>query len=132
MFGTLDISASALVAQRARLDAIAGNIANVTTAGRLDGSPAPYARRTVLFAPGDGRGGRGVHVQSVIEDPRPPRAVFEPDHPFADEKGRVYYPNIDLPTEMVDAMLAARAFEANVTAIEATKTMVASTLRLLA
>ena len=132
MFGVLDVSTSALVAQRIRLDAIAGNVANATTAGRLDGDPAPYHRRVALFAAGDGRGGAGVHVERVVEDANPPRAVKEPGHPFADEHGIVYYPNVDLPTEMVDAMLAARAFEANVTAIEATKSILASTLRILA
>lgn len=132
MFRALDISTSGLVAQRTRLDAIAGNIANVTTAGKLEGGPAPYARRMTVFEPGDGHGGPGVHVAEVVSDLNPPKAVSEPNHPFADANGMVYYPNIDLPTEMVDAMLAARAYEANVTAIEATKTMIASTLRILA
>jgi flagellar basal-body rod protein FlgC len=132
MFASIDISTSGLIAQRTRLDAIAGNIANYMTAGRIDGAPAPYARRAVVFESGDARGGPGVHVAEVISDPNPPRPVREPDHPFADKDGLVYYPNIDLPTEMIDAMLATRAFEANVTAMEATKTMIASTLRILA
>ncbi|MFO0974421.1 MAG: flagellar basal body rod protein FlgC [Phycisphaerae bacterium] len=132
MFGTLDISTSGLVAQRTRLDAIAGNIANVSTAGRTDGSIEPYRRRAVLFGAGDGHGGRGVHVEKIVNDPEPARLVKEPGHPYADERGMVLYPNVDLPTEMIDGMLAVRAFEANVTAIEATKAMAASTLRLLA
>ncbi|MCK6455010.1 MAG: flagellar basal body rod protein FlgC [Phycisphaerae bacterium] len=133
MFGLFDVSTSALVAQRTRMDAIAGNVANAFTAGRIDGEgPAPYRRRAVLFEAGDGRGGAGVHVSEVVDDPNPPRAVKEPGHPFADRDGMVYYPNVDLATEMIDGMMAARAFEANITAIEATKSMLASTLRILA
>jgi flagellar basal-body rod protein FlgC len=133
MFGSFDVSTSALVAQRIRMDAIAGNIANATTAGRIDGAgPSPYQRRVALFKEGDGRGGPGVRVARIVSDPNPPRAAYEPGHPLADERGRVFYPNVDLADEMVDGIAAARSFEANVTAIEATKAMLASTLRILA
>lgn len=132
MFGALDTSTSALVAQRARLDTIAGNIANAYSTERADGQPGPYRRREALFSVGDGSGGPGVHVSQIAEDPSEFRFVYEPGHPAADARGYVAYPNVDLSTEMVNGLVAARAYEANVTAIEVTKSMLASTLRILA
>jgi flagellar basal-body rod protein FlgC len=133
MFGVLDISTSGLVAQRIQLDTIAGNIANIQTTRRGDGIPGPYQRRVALFAPGDGRGGPGVHVENVVEDTQgKPRLVKDPGHPDANAEGIVAYPNIDPATEMVNAMVAVRAYEANLTAAEATKSIIASSLRILA
>ena len=136
MFGALDISTSALVAQRTRLDTIAGNVANAQTLQRADGRPGPFQRQIAVFASGNGRGGPGVHVQEIIEDDSPPRMVYDPGHPLAiasgPHKGYVAYPNVDLAIEMVDAMLASRAYEANITAMDVTKSMISSTLRLLA
>lgn len=133
MFGALDISTSGLVAQRVQIDTIAGNIANAHTTRRSDGWPGPYLRRVALLAPGDGKGGAGVHVHGVMEDTKgKPRQVKDPGHPDADANGIVYYPNVDMSTEMINGMVAVRAYEANVTAMEATKSIVASTLRILA
>jgi flagellar basal-body rod protein FlgC len=133
MFGALDISTSGLVAQRVHLDNITGNVANAQTTRRGDGKAGPYLRRVTMLASGDGRGGPGVHVQGVIEDTRtPPRLVRDPGNPDADANGMVSYPNVDMSTEMIDAMVAVRAYEANLTAVEATKTILASTLRILA
>ena len=133
MFGVLDISTSGLLAQRVQMDTIAGNIANMQTTRRADGQPGPYLRRVALLSNGDGQGGPGVHVQSVVEDRMgKPRLVKDAGHPDADANGIVAYPNIDPSTEMVNAMVAVRAYEANLTAIEATKSMIASTLRVLA
>ncbi len=133
MYGALDISTSGLVAQRTQLDTIAGNIANAQTTSRLDGRPGPFLRRVALLAAGDGQGQAGVHVSRVVEDHvRPPRTVYDPSHPHANEDGIVAYPNVDPMVEMVNAMVAVRAYEANVTAIEATKSIVASSMRLLA
>lgn len=135
MFGSLDISTSGLVAQRIRLDTIAGNIANADATSRADGQPGPFKRRLALFAAGDGKGGPGVHVKAIREDASPPRLVYEPEHPDAIQsgpnQGMVQYPNVDLGTEMINAMLASRAYEANVSAMEATKHMISSTMRLL-
>ena len=136
MFGALDISTSALIAQRIRLDTIAGNIANAQTTIRDDGEQGPYKRRFPLFSPGDGRGGPGVHVKEIREDPSVPKMVYEPGHPHAIQTGRmkgyVAYPNVDPSTEMINAMLASRAYEANITVMEMTKSMQSSALRLLA
>ena len=133
MFGALDISTSGLIAQRVQLDTISGNIANAQTTRRTDGKEGPYLRRVATLAPGDGRGGAGVHVNGVVEDTwSRPRLVSDPGHPDANEDGVVAYPNVDMSTEMINGLVAARAYEANVTAIEATKSIVASTLRILA
>jgi len=133
MFGALDISTSGLVAQRIQLDTIAGNVANLQTTRRGDGRAGPYLRRVALFSPGDGYGGPGVHVEKVVEDTQgKPRLVKDPTHPDAYAQGIVAYPNIDPATEMVNAMVAVRAYEANLTAAEATKSIIASTLRILA
>ncbi len=135
MFGALDVSTSALVAQRVRMDTIAGNVANADATRRSDGEPGPFKRRIALFATGDGHGGPGVHVSKVIEDPSQGDLVFQPEHPDAirtgPRAGYVEYPNVDPSIEMVNAMLASRAYEANVAAIDVTKTMMSSTLRLL-
>jgi flagellar basal-body rod protein FlgC len=85
-----------------------------------------------LLAAGDGRGGAGVHVQGVVEDTQSrPRLVRDPGHPDANADGLVAYPNVDLSTEMINAIVAVRAYEANVTAAEATKSIIASSVRLL-
>lgn len=135
MFGSLDISTSALVAQRIRMDTIAGNVANAQATRRADGEPGPYRRRVAVFEPVAARGGPGVRVAEIQEDPSPGRMHFDPGHPDAirsgPQAGYVEYPNVDLATEMVDAMLASRAYEANIAAIDVTKNMISSSLRLL-
>ncbi len=133
MFGALDISTSGLVAQRTWIDTITSNIANAQVTRRPDGQPGPFLRQVALFSTGDGKGGPGVHVEKVVEDRiGQPRKVHDPGHPDADENGVVLYPNVDMSTEMVNAMIAIRAYEANLTAIEATKSIMSSTLRILA
>ena len=136
MFGSLDVSTSALVAQRIRLDTIAGNMANAEATRRSDGQPGPFRRRMAVFAAGDGRGGPGVHVSEIREDRTAGKLVYQPDHPHAipsgPDRGYVEYPNVDLGTEMVNGMLASRAYEANIAAMEVTKSMLSATLRLLA
>ena len=136
MFGSLDISVSGLTAQRIRMDTIAGNIALASATRRTDGQPGPYRRHIAVFATGDGRGGPGVHVKEISEDRSAPRLEREPDHPDAIKSGPmagwVQYPNVDPATEMIDAMLASRAYEANIAAIDVTKSMISSSLRLLA
>jgi flagellar basal-body rod protein FlgC len=144
MFGSLDISTSALVAQRTRLNVIAGNLANMYSTRRLDGEPGPYCRHYVTFASGNpatGTGGLseagpGVHVDNIEEDPSEGRFVFDPSHPDAIRQGPragwVEYPNVDVAVEMVDAIEATRAYEANITVMNATKKMISSSMRLLA
>lgn len=137
MFAAMDISTSALVAQRTNLNVIAGNVANMHTTRGADGTA--YRRRVAIFAEGNpskGANAPGVHIQSVMRDPSPFRKEFNPSHPDAiasgPDKGYVLLPNVDPSTEMVNAMVAVRAYEANVTVMEITKTMAAASLRLLA
>jgi len=73
---------------------------------------------------------QGVKLDGILEDDRPPRLVYEPDHPDADENGFVAYPNINMITEMVNMMVATRAYEANVTAIGAAKSMMQQALEI--
>ncbi len=134
MFGSLDISASALVAHRTRLTVHSANMANRFSTDDADGNYAPYRRRIPVFAPGDPSSGSplGVHVQDIELDQRPFRMVRDPGHPRADEDGWVKMPNIDPAMEQISAMEALRAYEANVVAAEATKSMMQTSLRLLA
>lgn len=133
MFGSLDISTSGLIAQRTRMNTIAANLANKNTVEDANGNYAPYRRRIPVFAVGDPATGTagGVHVDEIMLDPSPFRKVLDASHPFADKDGYVEYPNIDTTTEMINAIEATRAYEANITAAEATKSMIQSSLRLL-
>ncbi|RME39398.1 MAG: flagellar basal body rod protein FlgC [Planctomycetota bacterium] len=139
MYASLDISASALTAYRTQLDVIAGNIAMKDAVHFENGRPVPYRRRVPLLAPGDpsrGPQAAGVHVAAVVEDPAPFGLRWDPGHVYAIRegplKGYVQTSNVDDHTEMVNAMAAARAYEANVTVMEMTKSMAQSTLRLIA
>ena len=137
MFGSLDISTSALTAYRTQLDVIAGNIAMKDVTRDAAGNSVPYRRRVALFAPNaaNGSGAPGVHVESVVEDPSPFALRWAPNHVDAIQsgkhKGYVRYSNVDYHTEMVNAMTAARAYEANVTVMEMTKRMASTALRLI-
>ncbi|MEX0703441.1 MAG: flagellar basal body rod protein FlgC [Planctomycetales bacterium] len=142
MLKSIDISTSGLVAQRQRMNTIAGNIANAQTTRDGDGKPAPFQRRLVRFqtaeiaaAGGTGRsasaGGAGVAFRVDVDSETPPRRVHDPGHPDADKDGYVAYPNINLVTEFVNALEAGRAYEANVAAIEMSKQMAQLALRIL-
>ncbi len=130
MIRALDISASALVAQRARLDVVAGNIANAETTRQADGTPVPYRRRFVSFMAGDGDGGAGVRVDGIRQDPSPFREKYDPGHQDADLRGYVKYPNVNITMEYMDAMLASRAYEANAAMLNITRGMVQQAMRL--
>jgi len=139
MFASLDISASALVAQRIRLDAISGNIAQMSTTRNEAGQSVPYQPRFVVFKPDESirspEGAVGVTVSSVEISQEPPRWRYQPGHPDAQtegpHKGYVAYPNIDMTTEFADSLNATRAYEANVGVMEASKSMFAQALRII-
>jgi flagellar basal-body rod protein FlgC len=136
VFGTLDISTSALVAQRINLEVIAGNVANKDVTRGVDGRSEPFRRRVALLTSGNGRSGPGVHVEEIVSDPAPFPLRWDPQHPDAvrqgPQAGYVRLPNVNYHTEMVNAMTGLRAYEANVTVLEAAKSMAATTLRLIA
>lgn len=133
MFQTLDIATSGMRAQRVRMTAIASNLANVNTTRNDRGEPVPYRRLITLLEPGaNGQGTPGVRVAGVVRQQGPLRRVEAPSHPDAGPDGYVNFPNVDIATEMIDGIEAARAFEANVAAFEMTKTIIGSALRILA
>ena len=148
MFDSMHISASGLSAERLRMDVIAMNLANANTTRGPDGQP--FRRHEVVFratdaavgasgepgrardgATGDGRGLKGVEAVGIVEDASPLRAVYDPQHPDADDNGYVYMPNVNPVTEMVDMMTATRAYEANVTAMNAAKNMALKALDII-
>jgi flagellar basal-body rod protein FlgC len=136
MFSSLDVSTSGLVAQRARMNAISSNIANMSTTRNERGEPVPYQPRYVTFqtdnnitTPG---GGSGVKIGSVETSNAPPLMKYEPGHPDADAQGYVHYPAVNMTTEFVDALEATRAYEANIGVIEVSKNMADQALRIIA
>jgi flagellar basal-body rod protein FlgC len=133
MFEALDISVSGLVSQRERMTTISGNLANFQTILDEQGAYAPYQRRIPILAAGDPSTGSplGVHVAEIALDEGDLIQRYEPDNPYADAAGYVGYPNINVTTELMNAMEAARAYEANITASEATKSMYSIALELL-
>ncbi len=142
-FGALDISASALTAQRLRMDTISQNIANVNTTRTENGTP--YRRRLVVFEE-TSQGipfseylsassrerflAKGVKVSRIVEDTSPFKRVYDPGHPDADAEGYVEMPNVDVVTEMVNMISATRAYEANVTVINTTKNLAMKALEI--
>ncbi len=136
-----DISASALTAQRLRMDVISSNIANAdTTRGKLvDGKWVPYQRKLVELESKSSfadvlqtklNAGEGVKVSAIKEDQTPFKQVYNPTHPEADENGFVLMPNVDILQEMADMISATRSYEANVTALNATKSMFTKALEI--
>jgi flagellar basal-body rod protein FlgC len=135
MFSSLDISTSGLVAQRARMDVLAGNIAMSDVTEDAAGNPNPYQRRFVVFQQGAAEGtNQGVRIARIETDPSY-RLEYDPGHKDAiqegPEAGNVRYPNIDLPTEYVNAMEASRAYEANLASYQLSKSMITSSLKIL-
>ncbi len=140
MFAALDISTSALVAQRSRITAIANNIANLNSTRDEHGQAAPYQARYVTFKTSPTKrgalGAAGVEIGSVETSSVEPLWKYQPGHPDAitegDREGFVAYPNINLMEEFTDALTATRAYEANIGVIEVSKEMLQQTLRILA
>ena len=140
MISAIDISTSALVAQRTRLDVVSGNLANLNSQTRgPDGEMQPYEARYVMFQADPEKatayGAQGVKVAAVETEKHEPLYRWHPDHPYAikdgPKKGYVAYPKINMQTEMVDALVASRAYEANLGVMEITKNMSQQPLRIL-
>jgi flagellar basal-body rod protein FlgC len=121
-----------MTAQRLRLDLIAGNLANVYSTRSPEGGP--YRRQFPIFAQhlanASGFSGAGVVVQAIVQDPSPPQKILDPSHPDADAEGYVDYPNINVADEMVDMILANRAYQANATVFETSKDLAEKALEL--
>jgi flagellar basal-body rod protein FlgC len=157
-FDALDISASALYAQRIKMDTIASNIANVNTTRKPDGTPGVYKRKDAIFAAVYNETAQnnnqkvrenndestkaanndnsltlsmGVKVLEIAEDDETPlKKIYNPSHPDSDPDGYVNLPNVNVVTEMVDMISASRAYEANVTTINATKSMISAAMKI--
>jgi len=137
----IDTSASGMTAQRLRMDVIANNLANVSTTRTPQGGP--YRRQMVIFEArvpqgrsfqevlaGELDSGAGVRVKEIREDNSPFKRVYDPSHPDAGEDGYVSMPNVNVVSEMIDMISATRAYEANVTCLNATKSMATKALEI--
>lgn len=145
MFSAFDINATGMTAERYRMDIIAENVANAETTRTEDGTP--YRRKVVVFEEknslhtpfrkilqkeNERYTGSGVKVTGVYEDQwTEGNMVYDPSHPDADENGYVTYPNVSIITEMTNLIDASRAYQANATAFNASKSIATTGLNLL-
>ncbi len=146
IFDALNISASALTAERQRSEVAATNLANVDTTHTSAGS-VPFHKREVVFASQGGSGFRSllnnasfsasraqpgsVRLTQVVEDTAAPLQRYDPSHPDADAQGYVAYPNINPVQEMVDLMGSVRAYQLNASAINASKQLIQQSIDIL-
>lgn len=147
IFHSFNVSASGLTAQRMRMDIVSSNIANAETTRATineNGEYEPYRRKIAVFGEKDKsfshmlqnaitnekKVGGGVRVSQIAEDESPFKLVYQPNHPDANEEGYVQLPNVDPLKEMVDLMSATRSYEANVTSINASKSMLMKALEI--
>ncbi len=145
LFGMLEISGSAMTAERQRAQIVTSNMANAQTTRSAQGGP--YRRQLVVFrtqrhrefpaamtlamAGGRAGSGEGVRVEQVVSDQKPPILRYEPGHPDANSKGYVAYPAVDPVEEMTDLLGALRAYELNASAVAAAKGMIQQSLEIL-
>lgn len=141
IFSSINTSASALTAERTRMDVISKNLANANTTRTQNGDP--YKRQVVILKQASNpnsfqsifqnklkQSSKGVEISSIAEDNTPFRQIYDPGHPDADDKGYVKMSNVDTITEMVDMIGATRSYEANATAISTTKNMLLKALEI--
>lgn len=140
-FSSMNVSSSALTAERTRMNLISSNLANANATRSPEGGP--YKRKDAVFAAtpvenrfnraldnATGREVRQVEVTQIIEDQNPPRLQYDPGHPDANPQGYVAMPNVNVVEEMADMINATRTYEANVTAVQAAKSMALKTLEI--
>ncbi|HOJ09627.1 MAG TPA: flagellar basal body rod protein FlgC [Clostridiales bacterium] len=142
---SLGAATSGLTAQRLRMDIISQNISNINTTRTSNGMP--YRRKVVLFGERNNnmpfshflsessrnkflKTENGIRVTHIAEDTSPFKRIYDPGHPDADQDGYVLMPNVDIITEMINMISASRAYEANVTSINATKSMALKALEI--
>lgn len=138
---SLKISSSGLAANRKRMAAISSNIANAQTTRTAEGGP--YRPKEVAFGAeparenfadileGElGENAQEVHATEVVSSNRPPILKYEPNHPDADERGYVAYPDINVMKEMANMIEASRSYEANISALNTTKNMALKALEI--
>lgn len=140
-FNSMNVSSSALSAERTRMNLISGNLANASATRTPEGGP--YKRKDAVFSAtpvessfsraldgATGREVRQVEVVQILEDQNPPRMQYDPSHPDADQQGYVAMPNVNVVEEMADMINATRTYEANVAAVQAAKSMALKTLEI--
>jgi flagellar basal-body rod protein FlgC len=132
LFNVFQVSSSAMTAQSMRLNAVASNMANADSVVSADGKP--YRAKQVVFETtpmGSNPGvSSGVRVREVVEDASPPRMVFDPKNPAADEKGYVAFSNVNVVEEMTNMISASRSYQTNVEVMNTAKTMMLRTLQI--
>ena len=142
-FNAMDISTTGIIVQRYRMNVVAENLANIESTRTASGGP--YRRKQVVMSAVDGNNQfldiftglqssvptlAGARITDVVEDPTPFKMVRRPGHPDANQDGYVTMPNVNAVLEMSDMMLAARAYEANITAFSTAKSMIAKAMEL--
>jgi flagellar basal-body rod protein FlgC len=140
-FNAMNISSSALTAERTRMNLISSNLANANATRTPEGGP--YKRKDAVFSAtpmetpfgralnrATGQEIRQVEITEIVEDQNPPRMVYDPGHPDANPQGYVAMPNVNVMEEMTDMIGASRSYEANVTAVQAAKSMAMKTLEI--
>ena len=130
LFNIFNVAGSAMSAQAQRLNVVSSNLANAASVTSSDGQP--YKTKQVVFSavPVAGTASTGVRVIEVVEDATPPKLMYDPKHPLADEKGYVAMPNVNVVEEMVNMISASRSYQTNVETMNAAKTMLMKTLTL--
>lgn len=136
IFQGMATSASALTAEKLRMDTIANNLANIESTRTPEGGP--YRRKVVVFeelieieTQKAASSGRGVHVREIVQDETTPlRVEHNPGHPEADQNGNVLYPNVDATAELIDMMTAQRSYQANASAFTTSRTMLEKALEI--
>ena len=130
LFTVFQVSSSAMTAQSMRLNAVASNLANADSVVSADGKP--YRANQVVFEAtpmgNTGELSKGVRVRQVVDDASPPRMVYDPKNPVADEKGYVAFPNVNVVEEMTNMISASRSYQTNVEVMNTAKTMLLRTL----
>ncbi|MBI3228628.1 MAG: flagellar basal body rod protein FlgC [Burkholderiales bacterium] len=128
LFNIFNVAGSAMSAQSQRLNTVASNLANADSATSVNGQP--YRAKQVIFEAQavDAANAQGVRVKQVVEDAAPPKMVYDPKHPMADDKGYVAMPNVSVVDEMVNMLSASRSYQTNVETMNAAKTLALKTL----
>ena len=136
----LKISASGLSAQRTRINVLSSNLANANSTRNAEGT-GPFQRKDPVFREirisefdsaldRESKKLAGVKVDGIQTDSSPGNRIYDPSHPDADKEGYVTMPNVNMVTELTDIMATSRAYEANVSAMSAAKTMINAALQI--
>jgi flagellar basal-body rod protein FlgC len=132
LFNVFQVSSSAMTAQSMRLNTVASNLANADSVIDSDGQ-AYRAKHVVFQATPMGNMGdisKGVRVTQIVEDASPPRLVYDPKNPAANEQGYVAFPNVNVVEEMTNMISASRSYQTNVEVMNTAKTMMLRTLQI--